>query len=150
MRLTSRRQVRNDARRGGLNVGDGSRGSGCGDARDGAAGRSLFGPHRTDLTAFHREKQRPAAEGSSGEQKALVLNLILAQIARLADQPAAPILLLDEAPAHLDERRRAALFDEIAALNLQAFMTGTERALFAGLDGRAQFVRVSGGTLEDG
>ena len=76
--------------------------------------------------------------------------MILAQIARLADQPAAPLLLLDEAPAHLDERRRAALFDEIVALNLQAFMTGTERALFAGLDGRAQFVRVSGGTLEAG
>ncbi|MCV0414890.1 MAG: DNA replication/repair protein RecF [Brevundimonas sp.] len=119
-------------------------------ARDGAAGRSLFGPHRTDLTALHREKQRPAAEGSSGEQKALVLNLILAQIARLADQPAAPILLLDEAPAHLDEGRRAALFDEIVALKLQAFMTGTERALFAGLDGRAQFVRVAGGALEAG
>ena len=76
-------------------------------ARDAAAGRSLYGPHRSDLTALHREKNRPAAEGSSGEQKALVLNLILAQIARLADQAAAPILLLDEAPAHLDARRRA-------------------------------------------
>ena len=117
-------------------------------ARDGAAGRSLYGPHRTDLTALHREKNRPAAEGSSGEQKALVLNLILAQIARLADGPAQPVLLLDEAPAHLDERRRAALFDEIVALNLQAFMTGTERDLFAGLETRAQFVRVAGGALE--
>ena len=125
-------------------------------ARDGAAGRSLFGPHRTDLTALHREKQRPAAEGSSGEQKALVLNLILAQITRLSDHvgtgavagAARPVLLLDEAPAHLDERRRAALFDEIVALNLQAFMTGTERDLFAGLEGRAQFVRVAGGALE--
>lgn len=117
-------------------------------SRDGAAGRSLYGPHRTDLTALHREKNRPAAEGSSGEQKALVLNLILAQIARLSDGPARPILLLDEAPAHLDERRRAALFDEIVALNLQAFMTGTERALFSGLEGRAQFVRVAGGALE--
>lgn len=121
-------------------------------ARDGAAGRSLFGPHRTDLTALHREKNRPAAEGSSGEQKALVLNLILAQIARLSDPAVAgsarPVLLLDEAPAHLDERRRDALFDEIAALDLQAFMTGTERGLFAGLEGRAQFVRVAGGALE--
>ncbi|MFN7129891.1 MAG: DNA replication and repair protein RecF, partial [Brevundimonas sp.] len=121
-------------------------------ARDGAAGRSLFGPHRTDLTALHREKNRPAAEGSSGEQKALVLNLILAQISRLSHLDAAgaarPVLLLDEAPAHLDEARRAALFDEIVALNLQAFMTGTERSLFAGLDGRAQFVRVAGGALE--
>ncbi|MBI2261410.1 MAG: DNA replication/repair protein RecF [Caulobacterales bacterium] len=116
-------------------------------ARDAAAGRSLYGPHRSDLTAVHREKNRPAAEGSSGEQKALVLNLILAQIARLAGQAAAPILLLDEAPAHLDTRRRAALFDEIEALGLQAFLTGTEAELFEPLRGRAQFVRVEGGAL---
>lgn len=115
--------------------------------RDAAAGRSLFGPHRSDLTAIHREKNRPAAEGSSGEQKALVLNLILAQVGRLAGQKAQPVLLLDEAPAHLDEVRRAALFDEIEALGLQAFMTGTERSLFAALEGRAQFVSVSGGSL---
>ena len=116
-------------------------------ARDAAAGRSLFGPHRSDLTAIHREKNRPAAEGSSGEQKALVLNLILAQVGRLAGQKAQPVLLLDEAPAHLDEARRAALFDEIEALGLQAFMTGTERSLFAALEGRAQFVAVEGGGL---
>jgi DNA replication and repair protein RecF len=116
-------------------------------ARDAAAGRSLFGPHRSDLTALHRAKNRPAAEGSSGEQKALVLNLILAQITRLADQPAPPVLLLDEAPAHLDTARRAALFDEIEALGLQAFLTGTEADLFAPLRGRAQFVRVDGGAL---
>ncbi len=116
-------------------------------ARDAAAGRSLYGPHRSDLTALHREKNRPAAEGSSGEQKALVLNLILAQIARLAGQAAAPILLLDEAPAHLDARRRAALFDEIEALGLQAFLTGTEAELFSPLRGRAQFVKVEGGGL---
>ncbi|MFZ4164836.1 DNA replication/repair protein RecF [Brevundimonas sp. NPDC058933] len=119
--------------------------------RDAAAGRSLFGPHRSDLTALHREKNRPAAEGSSGEQKALVLNLILAQVGRLASpgfgQKAQPVLLLDEAPAHLDEVRRAALFDEIEALGLPAFMTGTERSLFAALEGRAQFVSVEGGAL---
>ena len=129
-------------------------------SRDAAAGRSLFGPHRSDLTALHREKNRPAAEGSSGEQKALVLNLILAQIARLAGtlvipeaaQPlsgaAPPVLLLDEAPAHLDTARRAALFDEIETLGLQAFMTGTEAELFAPLKRRAQFVRVSDGRFE--
>lgn len=121
-------------------------------ARDAAAGRSLFGPHRSDLTALHREKNRPAAEGSSGEQKALVLNLILAQIARLADsgvgRHAPPVLLLDEAPAHLDTARRAALFDEIEALELQTFMTGTEADLFAPLRGRAQFVRVAEGRFE--
>jgi len=115
--------------------------------RDAAAGRSLFGPHRSDLTALHREKNRPAAEGSSGEQKALVLNLILAQVGRLGGQKAQPVLLLDEAPAHLDEVRRAALFDEIEALGLPAFMTGTERSLFAALEGRAQFVSVEGGAL---
>ncbi len=116
-------------------------------SRDAASGRSLFGPHRSDLTALHREKNRPAAEGSSGEQKALVLNLILAQVGRLAGQAARPVLLLDEAPAHLDEARRAALFDEIVALDLQAFMTGTEKVLFAELDGRARFVRVEAGGL---
>ena len=115
--------------------------------RDGAAGRSLFGPHRADLTALHREKNRPAAEGSSGEQKALVLNLILAQVGRLSGGGARPILLLDEAPAHLDAGRRAALFDEITALGLQAFMTGTEAELFEPLVGRATFVRVEGGAL---
>ncbi|WP_428150986.1 DNA replication/repair protein RecF [Brevundimonas sp.] len=116
-------------------------------SRDGAAGRSLFGPHRADLTALHREKNRPAAEGSSGEQKALALNLILAQVGRLSGGGAAPILLLDEAPAHLDTNRRAALFEEIAALKLQAFMTGTEADLFEPLRGRAAFVRVEGGGL---
>ena len=115
--------------------------------RDAAAGRSLFGPHRADLTALHRAKNRPAAEGSSGEQKALALNLILAQVGRLATDGAAPVLLLDEAPAHLDADRRAALFEEIVALNLQAFMTGTEADLFAPLQGRAAFVRVEGGEL---
>lgn len=115
--------------------------------RDAAAGRSLFGPHRADLTALHRAKNRPAAEGSSGEQKALALNLILAQVGRLATDGAAPVLLLDEAPAHLDADRRAALFEEIVALNLQAFMTGTEADLFAPLNGRAAFVRVEGGEL---
>lgn len=119
-------------------------------ARDGAAGRSLFGPHRSDLSALHREKGRAASEGSSGEQKALVLNLILAQLSRLADGEPRPILLLDEAPAHLDDARRAALFDEIEALGLQAVMTGTERSLFATLEGRATFVRVSGGGFETG
>jgi len=116
-------------------------------SRDAAAGRSLFGPHRSDLTALHREKNRPAAEGSSGEQKALVLNLILAQVTRLKQEGAAPVLLLDEAPAHLDARRRAALFDEIEALGLQAFMTGTEAVLFQELQGRARFVTVEGGAL---
>ncbi|MFN4288417.1 MAG: DNA replication/repair protein RecF [Brevundimonas sp.] len=129
--------------------------------RDRASGRSLFGPHRADLRAVHRAKRRDAAEGSTGEQKALMLNLILAQAARLsrgvpgAENPsnwlaksgAKPVVLLDEAPAHLDGHRRAALFEEIVALGLQAFLTGTDDTLFSSLKGRAAFVRVEPGAL---
>jgi DNA replication and repair protein RecF len=117
--------------------------------RDAAAGRALTGPHRGDLSVIHVEKDRAAAECSTGEQKALILNLVLAQAARLAratDAPA-PILLLDEVAAHLDARRRAALFDEIEALGLQAFLTGTDEMLFEGLAGRSQGFRVDGAGL---
>ena len=117
--------------------------------RDAAAGRALTGPHRGDLAVIHAEKDRPAAECSTGEQKALILNLVLAQAARLAraDGSPSPILLLDEVAAHLDARRRRALFDEIEALGLQAFLTGTDEHLFEGLAGRAQGVRVEGAEL---
>jgi len=116
--------------------------------RDGAAGRALTGPHRGDLAVIHVEKDRPAGECSTGEQKALILNLVLAQAARLArtDAPA-PLLLLDEVAAHLDARRRTALFDEIEALGLQAFLTGTDEMLFEGLRGRAQGFAVEGSGL---
>jgi DNA replication and repair protein RecF len=117
--------------------------------RDAAAGRSLTGPHRGDLAVIHAEKDRPAAECSTGEQKALILNLVLAQAARLAraeGQPS-PILLLDEVAAHLDARRRTALFDEIEALGLQAFLTGTDTHLFEGLAGRAQGIAVDAAGL---
>ena len=126
-----------------------SRDLASGRARDAAAGRALTGPHRGDLTVIHAEKQRPAAECSTGEQKALILNLILAQAARLsrADSAPDPILLLDEVAAHLDRRRRAALFDEIEALGLQAFLTGTDEHLFEDLKGRAQGVHVDGSNL---
>jgi DNA replication and repair protein RecF len=112
--------------------------------RDAAAGRALTGPHRGDLAVLHVEKDRPAAECSTGEQKALILNLVLAQSARLsrAESAPRPILLLDEVAAHLDRLRRAALFDEIEALGLQAFLTGTDEHLFEDLKGRAQGVRV--------
>lgn len=118
-------------------------------ARDGVAGRALTGPHRGDLVVTHLEKDRPAAEGSTGEQKALALNLVMAQAARLARAESAPkpILLLDEAAAHLDPARRASLFDEIIALDLQAILTGTERALFDGFAGRAQGVHVDAARL---
>ncbi|HEY4029929.1 MAG TPA: DNA replication/repair protein RecF [Caulobacteraceae bacterium] len=117
--------------------------------RDAAAGRALTGPHRGDLAVLHAEKDRPAAECSTGEQKALILNLVLAQSARLsrAESAPSPILLLDEVAAHLDRIRRAALFDEIEALGLQAFLTGTDEHLFEDLKGRAQGVRVDASGL---
>jgi DNA replication and repair protein RecF len=117
--------------------------------RDAAAGRSLTGPHRGDMSVIHAERGRPAAECSTGEQKALVLNLVLAQAARLsrAESAPAPVLLLDEVAAHLDRRRRAALFDEIEALGLQAFLTGTDDPLFEDLAGRALRIRVEGSRL---
>jgi DNA replication and repair protein RecF len=97
----------------------------------------------------HRQKDRLAAECSTGEQKALILNLVLAQAARLsrANSSPNPVVLLDEVAAHLDQLRRAALFDEIEALGLQAFLTGTDEALFDDLKGRAQGVRVDAGKL---
>jgi DNA replication and repair protein RecF len=117
--------------------------------RDASAGRALTGPHRGDLAVIHAEKDRPAAECSTGEQKALILNLVLAQSARLsrAESAPSPILLLDEVAAHLDRIRRAALFDEIEALGLQAFLTGTDEHLFEDLKGRAQGVRVDASGL---
>src|SRR5580704_1819064 len=117
--------------------------------RDQAAGRALTGPHRGDLTVVHRLRGRPAAECSTGEQKALILNLVLAQAARLSrakSQPN-PILLLDEVAAHLDMHRRAALAEEIEALGLQAFLTGTDEQLFEPLKGKALGVRVDASRL---
>ena len=118
--------------------------------RDAAAGRALVGPHRTDLVVIHAEKDRPAGECSTGEQKALILNLVLAQAARLsrAEADPNPILLLDEVAAHLDAHRRWALFDEITALGLQAFLTGADRALFEAIESRAQGIRVETSHLE--
>ena len=118
-------------------------------ARDAAAGRALTGPHRGDLAVTHLSKGREAAECSTGEQKALILNLVLAQAARLSRNKTAPnpILLLDEVAAHLDPIRRAALFDELEALSLQAFMTGTDESLFETLKGRALGVHVDASHL---
>ena len=111
--------------------------------RDMAAGRTLTGPHRADLVAFYAEKDMPAAQASTGEQKALLISLILANARALAEEVgAAPILLMDEIAAHLDEGRRAALYDEICALGAQAFLTGTGPELFEGLEGRSQIIEV--------
>ena len=113
-------------------------------SKDAASGRSLFGPHRADLAVFHAEKAQAAALCSTGEQKALVLNLVLAQAARLAkqtDRPK-PLILLDEVAAHLDPERRKALFDETTHLGLQTLFTGTDFELFSGLKGRARGIRI--------
>ncbi|MCE8007455.1 DNA replication/repair protein RecF [Aestuariivita sp.] len=112
--------------------------------RDIAAGRTLVGPHRTDLFGVYAAKGVPARECSTGEQKALLVSLILANGRALAAQLGAPpILLLDEVAAHLDADRRAALYDEICALGAQAWMSGTGPELFAELGDRAQYIHVT-------
>lgn len=112
-----------------------------GRGRDMAAGRTLSGPHRADLGAHWGPQAMPAALSSTGEQKALLLSLILANARALRGER--PVLLLDEVAAHLDADRRAALYDEICALDAQAWLTGTGPELFEALHGRAQFVAVA-------
>jgi DNA replication and repair protein RecF len=100
--------------------------------RDAEAGRTLVGPHLTDMAARHTAKRADAKDCSTGEQKALLISIILADARELsrARDGMAPLLLLDEIAAHLDVTRRAALFEEIAALSAQAWMTGTDLSLF--------------------
>lgn len=112
--------------------------------QDAERGTTATGPHRSDLLVQHAGTGRSAAESSTGEQKALLIAILLAyahQRAEIAGAP--PILLLDEIAAHLDARRRAALFAEIAALGAQSWLTGTDPALFAALAGCAQFFSVA-------
>ena len=122
-----------------------------GDSRklDAAAGRTLHGPHRSDLVVFHGPKGVPAKQCSTGEQKALLVATVLAQarLIRSLERGTAPVLLLDEIAAHLDEMRRAALFGVLEELEAQVWMTGTEDGLFAPLQGRAEFYRVEDGAL---
>lgn len=115
---------------------------------DRAAGRTLEGPHRSDMKVFYAQKNMPAALCSTGEQKSLLMGLILAH-AKITAQISgmAPILLLDEMAAHLDEQRRVALFNILDALGGQSFMTGTDRQLFSALDDRAEFFEISDGAL---
>ncbi|TPI49026.1 DNA replication/repair protein RecF [Mesorhizobium sp. B2-9-1] len=117
--------------------------------RDRAAGRTLDGPHRSDLVVRHRPKSMPAELCSTGEQKALLVGIVLSH-ARLTGEMSGltPILLLDEIAAHLDAGRRAALFSILEELNCQAFMTGTDAALFSSLAGRAQFLTVDHANVE--
>lgn len=119
--------------------------------RDRAAGRTLSGPHRSDLVVGHGPKAMPARLSSTGEQKALLFGVVLAHAELVAERQSgiAPILLLDEVTAHFDEHRRAALFAEIIRLGAQAWLTGTDAAAFSALRGRAQFRLVEDGRVGD-
>ena len=108
-------------------------------SRDAAAGRAVEGPHRQDLAVLHRAKAMPAAQSSTGEQKALLLGLVLAHAELVAERRGEPpILLLDEVAAHLDPKRRAALFARLEGRG-QVWMTATEAALFAGIAQASRF-----------
>jgi DNA replication and repair protein RecF len=117
--------------------------------RDAAAGRTLDGPHLSDLVVTHAGKNIPAADASTGEQKALLIRLVLAH-GRLIKQMTgfAPLLLLDEIVAHLDPSRRAALYDALSLLGAQVWMTGADPAAFGDIVGRAQVFLVRGGAVE--
>ncbi|PVX28008.1 DNA replication/repair protein RecF [Sphingomonas pokkalii] len=118
--------------------------------RDAAAGRTLAGPHRADLRVTHLDKGQPAHLCSTGEQKALLLGIVLAHAELVADRAGrSPILLLDEVAAHLDPGRRAALFERLAGRG-QVWMTGTEPALFEAVPASATRYRVAEGRVEPG
>jgi DNA replication and repair protein RecF len=117
-------------------------------SRDAAAGRTLDGPHLTDLSVTHARKGIAAADASTGEQKALLIGLVLAHANLLGEMSGfAPILLLDEVVAHLDPARRTALYSELEALGAQVWMTGADPAAFAEIAPRAQVFEVSPGRL---
>lgn len=119
-----------------------------GRARDAAAGRTLSGPHRVDLTVTDRDRGIAAARCSTGEQKALLLGLVLAHAELVAARAErAPILLLDEVAAHLDPQRRAALFARASGIG-QVWLTGTEAALFHDICGDATRFDVIAGRIE--
>ncbi len=117
-------------------------------SRDAAAKRTLLGPHRTDLIVHHAGNGQAAASCSTGEQKALLLSVVLAHATLVTEQRGGPpIILLDEVAAHIDPVRRRALFEKLAQTGCQVWMTGTELGLFRDLEGQAHFIEVDGGTL---
>ncbi|HVZ52024.1 MAG TPA: DNA replication/repair protein RecF [Pseudolabrys sp.] len=118
-------------------------------ARDAAAGRALDGPHLSDLTVIHAAKGIPASDASTGEQKALLIRLVLAHAQLLKAMTGyAPVLLLDEVVAHLDPGRRAALYDALSALGAQVWMTGADPAAFGAILDRAQVFTIRPGIAE--
>jgi DNA replication and repair protein RecF len=117
-------------------------------ARDAAAGRTLDGPHLTDLSVVYTQKGIAAGEASTGEQKALLIGLVLAHARLIAEMTGStPVLLLDEIVAHLDPGRRAALHAELAQLGAQVWMTGADPALFAEIKDDAAMIEVRAGRL---
>ena len=116
--------------------------------RDRRAGRTLRGLHKSELRVRYTAKNMPAGDCSTGEQKALLIGLILAQARAVTQSAGKPVLLLDEVAAHLDEGRRAALIEELLALQTQVFMTGTDASLFETFAGRAQVFEVSAGGVK--
>ena len=119
-------------------------------AADRGAGRTLRGPHRSDFSVSHGPKNMPAGLCSTGEQKALLIGLILAQARAVkGESQIAPVLLLDEVAAHLDRQRREGLFQALAALGCQAWMTGTDAGLFEGLGHDAAVFHVEAGTISE-
>jgi len=116
--------------------------------RDAAAGRALDGPHRSDLAAYHAASGMPARLCSTGEQKGLVIAMVLAHAALIAERTGrAPVLLLDEVAAHLDPERRSSLLARLESLRCQAWLTGTEAGLFSPLAGRAAAFAVANASL---
>ncbi|MBX9711511.1 MAG: DNA replication/repair protein RecF [Xanthobacteraceae bacterium] len=116
--------------------------------KDAAAGRTLNGPHLTDLDVVYAPKNMPARDASTGEQKALLIGLVLAHAGLVAEMTGiTPLLLLDEVVAHLDPNRRGALFDELGRLGAQVWMTGADPAAFTGINGRADVFDVDGGQI---
>jgi DNA replication and repair protein RecF len=117
-------------------------------ARDAAAGRTLDGPHLTDLSVAFAAKNIPASDASTGEQKALLIGLVLAHAGLLAEMSGfAPLLLLDEVIAHLDPVRRKALFDELAKLGAQVWMTGADPAAFVDVGAGGEIFDVESGQV---
>ena len=117
-------------------------------ARDAAAGRALDGPHLSDLVVMHADKGVGAAQASTGEQKALLIRLILAHAGLIKEMTGfAPLLLLDEIVAHLDPSRRESLYDALSRLGAQVWMTGADPAAFGDLAGRAQVFEVRPGSV---
>jgi DNA replication and repair protein RecF len=120
----------------------------AGRARDAIAGRTLDGPHLTDLQVIYAPKNMPARDASTGEQKALLIGLVLAHAGLVAEMTGiTPLLLLDEVVAHLDPSRRAALFDELSKLGAQVWMTGADPAAFADVGPSGEIFGVEAGQI---